>query len=98
MGLDPVFANPARLQVCSYLAGCDKADFKAVADYCALSAPTLSKHVTALHEKAFLSVEKVAAGRYTKTRLALTGPGRDALAAHVMALREIADLAQQHSG
>ncbi|WP_432509311.1 transcriptional regulator [Kineococcus auxinigenes] len=92
--LDETFTSAVRLRVCAYLSGCEEADFKAVQDYCELTQPNLSKNVTVLAERGYVEVSKVAAGRYTKTRLRLTGAGQAALDGHVAALQEIVDSAR----
>src|SRR5665811_394353 len=91
--LDDAFSSPVRLKICGYLAGCDEADFQAVMAYCELTAPSLSKNITALNDKGYLDIRKVASGRYTKTRLSITGTGRAALRSHVRSLQMIADAA-----
>ena len=96
-GLDDAFSSAVRLRICAYLSGCEEADFKAVQDYCELTQPNLSKHVTALVERGYVEVRKVASGRYTKTRLRLTGVGQNALDSHVSALQLIVDAARSHA-
>ena len=91
--LDEAFSSSVRLKICGYLAGCDEADFQAVMAYCELTAPSLSKNITALNAKGYLDIRKVASGRYTKTRLSITGTGRAALRSHVRSLQMIADAA-----
>ena len=93
ISLDDAFSSPGRLKICGYLAGCDEADFQAVMAYCELTAPSLSKNITALNAKGYLDIRKVASGRYTKTRLSLTDTGRAALSGHVAFLQKIADAA-----
>jgi DNA-binding MarR family transcriptional regulator len=75
----------------------DFADFKAVAAYCRLTSPNLSKQITTLSEAGLLAITKVATGRYTPTRLRLTDTGRAALDSQLSALQEIASAARaQH--
>jgi hypothetical protein len=88
--LDPTLSSPVRLRIAAYLAGCEEADFAAVQAYCEMSASSLSKQVTTLLSAGHVVIHKVASGRYTKTRLALTAEGREALSAHVAWLRQIA--------
>lgn len=87
--LDEVLVSAARLRICAYLSGCAEAEFKAVADYCGMSAPTLSKQLTALAAPGYVDIRKVASGRYTKTRLCLTATGQGVLQSHVAALQDI---------
>ena len=91
--LDDAFSQPVRLKICGYLAGCEEADFQAVMAYCEITAPSLSKNITALNAKGYLDIRKVASGRYTKTRLAITDAGRAALSSHVASLQMIANAA-----
>lgn len=91
--LDQALSSPVRLRIAAYLAGCDQADFSTVQEFCQMSTSSLSKQVTTLLEGGYLEVHKVAAGRYTKTRLALTAAGREALVAHVAWLRQVAERA-----
>lgn len=88
--LDDAFSSLARLRIGGYLAGCEEADFQAVMAYCEITAPSLSKNITALNAKDYLDIRKVASGRYTKTRLSLTDLGRTALSGHVAFLQNIA--------
>lgn len=91
--LDETLSAPVRLRIAAFLAGCDEADFRAVQDYCEMTASSLSKQVTTLLDAGHVAVRKVASNRYTKTRLALTPAGRAALGGHVAWLRQIADQA-----
>lgn len=91
--LDDAFSSLPRLKICGYLAGCHEADFQAVSAYCELTAPSLSKNITALNAKGYLNIRKVASGRYTKTRLSLTDSGRTALSSHVAFLQSVANAA-----
>lgn len=94
--LNDAFSSAVRLRICAYLSGCEEADFKAVQEFCDLSQPNLSKHLTALAERDYVEIRKVASGRYTKTRLRLTTVGQTALNAHVEALQEIVSSARSH--
>jgi len=95
--LDDVLLAPVKLRICAYLSGCEAADYEAVQAYCALTASNLSKQISALDSCGYVTIAKVASGRYTKTRLGLTDAGRTALAAHLAALQELAhDASSQH--
>lgn len=94
--LDDLLLSPIRLRICAYLSGCDEADYKPVQEYCGLTASNLSKQLTALDSCGYVSISKIADGRYTRTRLRLTEAGRAALAAHLGALRELAEEASAH--
>ncbi len=88
--LDDLLLAPIKLRICAFLSGCQEADYRAVQDYCGVTASNLSKQLTALDERGYLAISKVASGRYTKTRLRLTDPGRTALAGHLAALQALA--------
>jgi DNA-binding MarR family transcriptional regulator len=98
--LDDTFSSAVRLRICAYLSGCEEADFKAVQQFCDLTQPNLSKNLTALADRDYVHIRKVASGRYTKTRLRLTTRGHAALQSHVAALQDIVTTAraQQPSG
>jgi DNA-binding MarR family transcriptional regulator len=89
--LDEALSSPVRLRIAAYLAGCQEADFAAVQTYCEMTPSSLSKQVTALSAVGYVEVHKVASGRYSKTRLALTRGGRGALSAHIAWLRNIVE-------
>lgn len=97
ISLDDAFSSPVRLKLSGYLAGCAEADFQAVMAYCEMTAPSLSKSITVLEAKGYVTIRKVASGRYTKTRLSITDAGRAALGAHVASLQRIADAASAAS-
>ncbi|MGU3437417.1 transcriptional regulator [Actinomycetes bacterium M1A6_2h] len=95
--LDDTLSTPVRLKICGYLAGCEEADFKVVQEYCGLSQSNLSKQITTLSDRGYLTISKVSASRYTTTRLKVTDAGRTALAGHVAYLQSIVESAAQHS-
>jgi DNA-binding MarR family transcriptional regulator len=88
--LDPVIHFPIRLSIMACLAEVNEAEFGFVRDTVQISAATLSKQVTLLEEAGYLAVRKGYVGRRPRTWLSLTTAGRDALAAHLAALRAIA--------
>ena len=88
--LDDALLAPVKLRICAFLSGCQEADYQAVQEYCGLTASNLSKQLTTLDGLGYVSITKVASGRYTKTRLRLTEDGRAALAGHLGALQELA--------
>ncbi|HEY7632745.1 MAG TPA: transcriptional regulator [Thermoleophilaceae bacterium] len=89
--LDDAFHSPARLQVAAFLSGCDEAAFGTVLESCGLTKSTLSKSVRALEDARYVAVRKGYHGRMPRTWLSLTPKGRKALAAHLNALRRLAD-------
>lgn len=66
MTLNDVLLAPVKLRICAYLSGCEEADYQAVQEYCGLTSSNLSKQITALDSHGYVSISKIAAGRYTK--------------------------------
>ncbi|MFJ8871365.1 transcriptional regulator [Streptomyces sp. NPDC102473] len=95
--MDDAFRTANRLRMSAFLSGCDEAEFRAVQEYCNLSASNLSKNVAALEELGYLAVRKGHVGKVPRTWLALTEQGRKALADHLAALQEIAATAARHA-
>ncbi|TDT23060.1 transcriptional regulator [Streptomyces sp. BK208] len=95
--LDDAFRTANRLRMAAFLSGCDEAEFRAVQEYCGLSASNLSKNVSALDELGYLAVRKGHVGKVPRTWLALTDQGRKALLGHLAALQDIADSAARHA-
>jgi DNA-binding MarR family transcriptional regulator len=91
-GLDPLIHAPARLQVLATLSAVSEAEFATLRDVLDVSDSVLSKHISALADAGYVRSRKgVQAGRRT-TWIALTGAGREALRAHVAALRRLIDM------
>jgi len=88
--LDDVIHSPVRLSVVAALAATDEAEFSAVRDAVQISDSALSKAVAVLEEAGYLRVRKGYVGKRPRTWLRLEPAGRDALTAHVAALRAIA--------
>jgi DNA-binding MarR family transcriptional regulator len=89
--LDPLINPPSRLMLMTMLTAVSEAEFAVVRDRLDVSDSVLSKHVSALAAADYVSSRKgVHHGRRT-TWLSLTRTGRDALDAHVAALRAIID-------
>jgi len=88
--LDPLIHAPARLQLVTTLSAVSEfATLRAVLE---VSDSVLSKHVSALADAGYVRSRKgVQAGRRT-TWIALTSAGREALRAHVAALRRLIDM------
>ena len=95
--LSETLTAPIRLKICGYLSGCSSADFSTVQEYLGISQSSMSKHLTTLSDQGYIGIDKVPAGRYTKTRVSLTDTGRDALGSHVAYLQSIAE-AVAHQG
>ncbi|WTE75087.1 transcriptional regulator [Streptomyces sp. NBC_01615] len=90
----PPPGHPSRLAVLAFLSGCVEADFALVRDRCELSDSALSKITRTLEEAGYVDVRKGRVSRRARTWLSLTPEGRDALAAHLDALRAIAEAAR----
>jgi DNA-binding MarR family transcriptional regulator len=88
--LDPLIHAPIRLSIMAFLAEVDRAEFGLVREDVELTAPALSKQVAMLEEAGYLRVDKGYVGKRPRTWLALTPAGREALRAHLDALRAIA--------
>lgn len=89
--LDPVIHAPTRLQVVTTLSAVSEVEFATLRDALEVSDSVLSKHVSALAEAGYVRSRKgVRAGRRT-TWIGLTAAGREALRAHVAALRRLID-------
>ncbi|WP_431954636.1 transcriptional regulator [Actinacidiphila sp. bgisy167] len=95
-GLDEAFRSSTRLRIAAFLSGCDEAEFRAVQEYCELTAPTLSKHAAALESAGYVEVRKGHVGKTPRTWLTLTDNGRAALAGHLAELQNIAVTAARH--
>lgn len=87
--LDEVLQLPVRLSIVAALDGVVSAQFRAVRDTVELSDAALSKQVTILEDAGYVEVSKQSVGRRTRTWLALTDHGRNALRQHLNALQEI---------
>ncbi|WTO66671.1 transcriptional regulator (plasmid) [Streptomyces sp. NBC_00212] len=90
-GLVAAFQHPTRLGLVAFLSGCAEADFRSVREQCGLSESALSKLATALEAEGHVKVRKGYLGRRPRTWLSLTAEGREALAAHLRGLQEIAE-------
>ncbi|WP_433754909.1 winged helix-turn-helix domain-containing protein [Nocardia sp. CA-135398] len=88
--LDTIIHSPVRLSVMACLAACDKAEFKYVRDLVEVTDAHLSKEVATLYECGYVEVTKGYVGKRPRTWLALSQPGRRALAEHLEALAAIA--------
>lgn len=87
--LDKELTAPLRLSIAAALAAVEDAEFAAVRDAVETNDAELSRQVSRLESVGYVAVSKKKAGRYARTWLALTPEGRDRLAAHIRALREI---------
>ena len=89
--LDPHLQAPARLKLVTMLTAVSEAEFAVLRDRLEVSDSVLSKHLGALEDVGYLRRHKgVHRGRRT-TWISLTARGREALRAHVTALRALID-------
>ena len=87
--LDPHLQAPARLKLVTMLTAVSEAEFVVVRDRLGVSDSVLSKHLSALGAAGYARVRKgMHRGRRT-TWVSLTSRGRDAVGAHVAALRAL---------
>jgi DNA-binding MarR family transcriptional regulator len=93
-GFDAVIHAPNRLQICALLAPLEEAEFQMLRETIGISDSVLSKQIKQLEDAGYVKMRKGAANGRPRTWIRLTGRGRQAFAAHVAALREIASLAQ----
>jgi DNA-binding MarR family transcriptional regulator len=90
--LDPVIHAPARLQALATLSAVSEAEFTTLRDVLQVSDSVLSKHISVLADAGYVHTRKgVQAGRRT-TWIGLTSTGREALHAHITALRRLIDM------
>ncbi len=89
--LDEHLVAPARLKLATTLTAVSEAEFATVREALDVSDSVLSKHLGALEEAGYVNRRKgVHRGRRT-TWISLTSRGRNALRAHVAALRALID-------
>lgn len=69
------------------LAAVDTIDFATMREALDVSESVLSKHVKTLEEAGYVKITKAASDGRQRTWLALSGPGRKALKAHLSALK-----------
>jgi DNA-binding MarR family transcriptional regulator len=91
--LDEVIHAPVRFSIVATLAAAERAEFAYVRDTVEVSDSVLSKQATTLEKAGYVKVTKGYVGKRPRTWLSLTAQGRKAFAAHVAALRAIAEAA-----
>ncbi|MCC5856040.1 MAG: transcriptional regulator [Idiomarina sp.] len=91
--LDPIIHPPKRLQICALLVGVTEMDFSTLRETLDVSDSVLSKQLKYLEDADYVAARKVLQDGRQRTWLTLTKQGRAAFAAHVQALRAIADIA-----
>lgn len=89
--LDPHLHAPARLRLVTMLTAVSEAEFATLRDRLEVSDSVLSKHVSALAAVDYVRSRKGSHQGRRTTWVALTRTGRQALTAHVGALRALID-------
>lgn len=89
--LDEVIHAPVRFSIVASLAKVENAEFAAVRDAVEVSDSVLSKQASQLEAAGYVKVTKGYVGKRPRTWLSLTARGREAFAAHLDALRAIAE-------
>jgi DNA-binding MarR family transcriptional regulator len=84
---------PLRLRICGLLGAVRELDFATLREQLDVSDSVLSKHVSRLEAAGYLKVRKVSENKHLRTWVGLTKLGRDRLAGHLAALKEIAEQA-----
>jgi DNA-binding MarR family transcriptional regulator len=87
--LDDRIVAPARLKLLTTLTAVSEAEFCTVRDTLQVSDSVLSKHITALEDVDYVKRRKGVHHRTRTTWISLTPRGREALRAHVAALRAL---------
>lgn len=93
--LDPLIHAPARLRIVATLAALPDGDalsFTRLQDLIGLTPGNLITHLRKLEDAGYLETEKNGNGAASRTSVALTARGRDALAAYTAALRDLLGL------
>jgi DNA-binding MarR family transcriptional regulator len=90
--LDPVIHAPARLRIVATLAALPQGDalsFTRLQEMLELTPGNLITHLRKLEDVGYLDTETTGNGRASKTSVALTASGRNALDAYTRSLREL---------
>ncbi len=90
--LDPLIHAPARLRIVATLAALPDGDalsFTRLQDLIGLTSGNLITHLRRLEDAGYLETEKNGNGASSRTSVALTGRGREALATYTAALRGV---------
>ena len=80
--LNKLLHEPARLALMTALSSCESADFLFLQRLTGLTKGNLSSHLSKLEEAGFITISKQFVGKIPNTGVALTQPGREAIAQH----------------
>ena len=86
---DELIHPSTRLALVATLAAADWVEFAFLKEKLALSDSALSKQLAILEEAGYATTERQTSGSRRKVRAQLTTTGRDAFAAHVLALQTL---------
>jgi DNA-binding MarR family transcriptional regulator len=89
--LDANIVAPARLKLLTLLTAVSEAEFSTIRDHLEVADSVLSKHLAALEDVDYVKRRKGVHQSRRTTWVALTPRGREALRAHVAALRALID-------
>lgn len=89
--LDPVIAQPTRLQVLAYLYRNRQASCKTLGAALGLTPGNLASHVARLEEAGYVESLRALVAVSFEARVRMTARGDDAFRAHVEALRRLLD-------
>lgn len=92
--LDPLIHAPKRLRIMAILSTFDHVTFALLQERLDLTAPDLSKQLSALQDAGYVRVRKTGHGPGSKTWVSMTRKGVRAYRQHAAALREVLDGAE----
>jgi DNA-binding transcriptional ArsR family regulator len=94
-GLEQLLLDPTRLTIVSLVSATTWCEFAFVRDHARLSDSALSKQLTTLGNAELVEIRKGYVGKRPRTWVRATAAGRERLRAHLAALQQIADRAEQ---
>jgi DNA-binding MarR family transcriptional regulator len=95
VGLDQLLLDPTRLTIISLVSATNWCEFAFVRDHARLRDSALSKQLTTLSNAGLVEIRKGYVGKRPRTWVRATATGRERLRAHLAALQQIADSAEQ---
>lgn len=95
--LDETVHQRNRLGILAILAEADKVEFGFLQSTLAMTPGNVSRHLSVLEGAGLVLIEKVIAGKRTKTWVSITTAGRKALAVELRALKAIVELIEANS-
>ncbi|WP_411138016.1 transcriptional regulator [Streptomyces sp. C10] len=94
-GLEQLLLDPTRLTIVSLVSATTWCEFAFVRDHAHLTDSALSKQLTTLGNAELVEIRKGYVGKRPRTWVRATAVGRERLRAHLTALQQIADRAEQ---